>query len=36
MKLTYGCEVCEGKGRVRTVERVGDWPKGDRWVVRVS
>ena len=35
-KLTGGCEICDGLGHVDTLEKVGDWPKGDRWVLRVS
>ena len=33
VRLSAGCEICGGKGRVDTAERVGDWPPGDPWVV---
>lgn len=27
-----GCDLCGGKAEVETVERLLDWPKGDRWI----
>lgn len=32
VRLSAGCEVCGGKGRVDAVERVNGWPKPDTWV----
>ncbi len=33
-KLTGGCELCKGSGRVTEAELVGDWPPGEKWVLR--
>jgi len=27
-----GCDVCGGRAETVTVERLNDWPRGDRWV----
>lgn len=31
--LSAGCEICGGKGRVETAERIDGWPKPDLWIV---
>lgn len=33
MKLTGGCELCDGTGRVEVTEKVEDYPPGDVWIV---
>lgn len=33
VRLTAGCEVCGGKGRVDVAERIDGWPRPDVWVV---
>ena len=32
-RLTAGCEVCGGKGRIDVAERVNGWPKPELWVM---
>jgi hypothetical protein len=33
VRLTAGCEVCGGKGRVDMAERINGWPKPELWAV---
>lgn len=33
MKLTGGCELCDGNGEIVATTKSGDWPVGDVWVV---
>lgn len=33
VRLSAGCEVCGGKGRIDQAERIDGWPRPDRWVV---
>ncbi len=33
VRLSAGCEVCGGKGRVDEAERINSWPTYDAWVV---
>lgn len=33
VKLTGGCEICQGTGRVEVVQKVEDWPPGDEWII---
>lgn len=32
VRLTAGCEICGGKGRVDEVERINGWPRPDIWI----
>ena len=34
VRLSAGCEVCGGKGRVDEAERINGWPRPDIWTVR--
>lgn len=36
VRLSAGCEECDGKGRVHLVERINGWPKPDLWVRRTT